>query len=355
MCDDIGVKITGLTTALLIFTAAVTAGAQGRGGAPRGGGGGAGNGPRASTIERVTVHGKALEGNLEGDSPDRQVAVYLPPSYAADPARQFPVVYFLHDYGTHSNPIDQIKEFADRYAAMQGFSEPVVVVPDAYTLHKGSMYSSSVTTGDWESFVAEDLVGYIDTHYRTLAKPISRGLAGYSMGGYGALRIAMTHPGVFSSLYIMSACCLSAMNPTPDAMLPASPSDKEMTMAAAAAWSPDPNNPPLFLDLPASDGKTRPDIAGKWAANSILTMLEQYASTLKKYYSIAIETGTKDPFIASNKQLHEAMVRLGIPHAFEAYDGDHTNMLNDRIERNLIPFFSKNLAAPANPTSPGVH
>ena len=54
--------------------------------------------PPAGTLERVTVHGQALEGNLEGDSPDRAVVVYLPPSYAKDRQRRFPVVYFLHGY-----------------------------------------------------------------------------------------------------------------------------------------------------------------------------------------------------------------------------------------------------------------
>ncbi len=74
--------------------------AQGRGGG-RGGGGGApaAAGPRTGTVERIKVHGKSLEGNLEGDSPDRDVLVYLPPSYAGDQARRFPVVYLLHGYG----------------------------------------------------------------------------------------------------------------------------------------------------------------------------------------------------------------------------------------------------------------
>ena len=61
------------------------------------------------------------------------------------------------------------------------------------------MYSTSPTTGDWERFVAEDLVAYIDGQYRTLANRMSRGLAGHSMGGYGALRIGMKRPDVFSA------------------------------------------------------------------------------------------------------------------------------------------------------------
>ncbi len=86
--------------------------------------------------------------------------------------------------------------------------------PDAFTIYNGSMYSSSPTTGDWETFIAQDLVAWVDGHYRTIPDRMSRGLAGHSMGGYGTMRIGMKHPEVFSSLYAMSSCCLTArLNP----------------------------------------------------------------------------------------------------------------------------------------------
>ena len=337
-------------------------------------GGGPAGGARTGTVEHITVHGKALEGNLEADSPDREVTVYLPPSYAGDQTRRYPVVYLLHGYGgrddTFNGRLANLPESADRLAAAQGFSELIVVMPNAFSLHKGSMYSNSVTTGDWESFVAQDLVAYVDGHYRTIANRMSRGLAGHSMGGYGAVRIGMKRPDVFSSLYIMSACCLTAnSNPRPEAMAPAEAIKTReqaeeaargpgfgpsVNLASAAAWSPNPNNPPLYLDLPVKDGKVRPDIVAKWAANAPLEMLDRYVPGLKAYYAIAIEVGTKDNLIASNKQLHEAMTRLKIAHSYEEYDGDHTNKVGERIERNVLPFFSKNLASPANPTSPAV-
>src|SRR5438132_6889463 len=81
----------------------------------------------AGTVEHIVVHGKALEGNLEGDSPDREVTVYLPPSYASDQARRFPVVYLLHRYGgrddTFTERLAKLAESGDRLAAAQGFSE----------------------------------------------------------------------------------------------------------------------------------------------------------------------------------------------------------------------------------------
>lgn len=320
------------------------------------------------------VHGKALEGNLEGDSPDRDVTVFLPPSYAANQNRRYPTVYLLHGYGgrddTFNGRLAKLLESGDRLGAAQGFSEPIVVTPNAYTLHKGSMYSASVTTGDWEKFIAEDLVAYIDSHYRTIPVRISRGLAGHSMGGYGALRIGMKRPDVFSSLYLMSSCCLAAnANPRTDNVAPveaiktraqaeeaarAPGFGPSVTLASAAAWSPNPNNPPLYLDLPVKDGKVRPDVVAKWKANAPLEMIESYVAGLNAYYAIAVEVGTQDPLLGSNRRLHETMTRLHIAHNYEEYDGDHTNRVGERIERNVLPFFSKNLAAPANGTSPAV-
>jgi len=371
--------VTPLKVAAWIAVAAIggmtLVDAQGRGG--RAGGAGGPGGPPAAkpsngTVERIVVHGKSLEGNLEGDSPDRDATVYLPPSYATSPMRRYPVLYLLHGYGgkedTFTSRLANVAESEDRLAAQQGFSEFIVVTPSAYTLHKGSMYSASPTIGDWEKFIAEDLVAYMDSHYRTLATRMSRGLAGHSMGGYGALRIGAKRPDVFLSLYLMSSCCLNAnRNPNPQAMAAsdaiktreqavdaaAAPGFGPSTsLASAAAWSANPNNPPLFLDLPVKDGKVRPDIVAKWVANAPLETIDANVAALNRYYSVAVEVGLQDPLLASNQQLHEALTRNHVPHYYEEYEGDHTNKVRERIERNVLPFFSKNLASPVNPTSP---
>ena len=96
----------------------------------------------------------------------------------------------------------------------------------------------------------------------------------------------------------------------------------------------------------------RQDVIAKWVANSPIEMLDQYASNLTSYYAVAVDVGTKDTLLASNRQLHEKMAKLHIPHSFEEYDGDHTNRVAERLELYVLPFFSKNLVAPANPTSP---
>jgi enterochelin esterase-like enzyme len=172
---------------------------------------------RPVTVEHIKVHGKALEGNLEGDAVDRDVIVFLPPNYGKKKHRRYPVLYALHGYSigaeqwTHEIHVPQTIEGA----FAQGTKEMIVVLPDSKTLHNGSMYSSSATTGDFENFVAHDVVTYIDAHYRTIPNRESRGLVGHSMGCYGATRIGMKHSDVFGSLYIMSPCCLSARPAVP--------------------------------------------------------------------------------------------------------------------------------------------
>ena len=339
---------------------------------------------KKGAVEQITVHGKSLEGNLTGDSADRAVFVYLPPSYATAKNRRYPVAYLLHGYGLTGErwmSFTKMADAADKDIAAGTSKEFILVNPDAFTKWSGSMYSASPTSGDWETYIAEDLVKYIDSHYRTIATRDARGLGGHSMGGYGTVRIGMKRPDVFSSLYIMSACCL--MNdPTPRAGgagrggqggngAPAGQGGRAATanpgqaaapqgragasagrgggfgnvqLAEAAAWSSNPNNPPDFVDLPVKDGEVQPLIRAKWLANSPLAMLDQYITNLKKYSYIGIEVGTQDGLAASNRQLDQAMTTFGIKHTFETYEGDHTNRVPQRFEENVFAFFSKALA-----------
>ena len=314
-------------------------------------------GAKPVSVERIKIHGKALEGNLERDAVDRDVFVFLPPSYTKEKARHYPVVYALHGYSigaeqwTHEIHVPQTIEGA----FAQGAKEMIVVLPDSKTLHNGSMYSSSVTTGDFEQFIAHDIVAYIDAHYRTIPERRSRGLVGHSMGGYGATRIGMKHADVFGSLYIMSPCCLASRpgpNPDVDKALDAvkTPEDSaklsffaRATLATAAAWSPDPKNPPLYLDLPTKDGQPQPDVLAKWTANAPLAFVDQYIDNLREYHGISIDVGDQDGLRVDTAKLHDILDKYGIANSFEVYEGTHTSKVADRIQNHVIPFFSQNL------------
>lgn len=311
--------------------------------------------PYKGKIEKIKVHGKSLEGNLEGDSADRDVFIYLPPSYGTQPNRRYPVVYFLHGYGIGAEAYwnSMLVPQSSDAAQAAGGKEMILVHPDAFSVHNGSMYSNSPTTGDWETFVAEELVTYVDSHYRTVATRASRGLAGHSMGGYGAFRIGMKFPQVFSSLYPMSSCCLmNNPNSTLGGAVATSGKSKGQagggtTPALAAAWSANPNNPPTFYDLPVQNGEYKAEIGAKWYANSPLAMVDQYWSNLKKYTAIKMDIGLQDTLLNGNRDMDAALTKLGVPHAYETYEGDHTNRVRERFEKSVLPFFSKNLDFPA--------
>ncbi len=316
-------------------------------------------GARAATVERIKVHSPAIENNLEGESADRDVLVMLPPGYASNPRRRYPVVYALHGYSIGAAQwIGEIHVPQTMEGAFaKGAREMIVVLPDSKTVHNGSMYSSSITTGDFESFIARDLVAYVDAHYRTIRDRRSRGLVGHSMGGYGATRIGMRHADVFGALYIMSPCCLSPRDPAqfdPQtiAAIEGVNSIEAATklqwgqralLATAAAWSPDPQNPPLYLDLPVKDGKVQPEVVAKWAANAPLAFVDQYVGSLKRYTAIAIDVGDQDGLRFDAQKLHEVLGRYGIANSFELYQGTHTSDVAFRFQDHVLPFFSAHL------------
>jgi pimeloyl-ACP methyl ester carboxylesterase len=331
-------------------------------------------GAKPVTVEHIKIHGAALEGNLERDAVDRDVIVFLPPNYAKEPSRHYPVVYALHGFSigaeqwAHEIHVPQTIEGA----FAQGAQEMIVVLPDSKTVYNGSMYSSSVTTGDFENFIAHDVVAYIDAHYRTIPNRESRGLVGHSMGGYGASRIGMKHADVFGSLYIMSPCCLSPMTgagfgppdkakemaietekkaaalKSPSEALAALPGFGVAPLATAAAWAPNPKNPPLYLDLSTKDGNPVPEILAKFAANAPLAFIDQYIGNLKRYRTISIDVGDQDGLRADTIRLHEVLDRYGIANSFAIYPGTHTSAVADRIQNHVLPFFSKSLCFHAN-------
>ena len=311
------------------------------------------------TVERIRIHGFALEDNLEKNVVDREVFVFLPPGYAKDKRRRYPVVYALHGYSigaeqwTKEIHVPQTIEGAFALGA----KEMIVVVPDSKTLHNGSMYSSSATVGDFENYIARDVVAYIDQHYRTIPNRMSRGLVGHSMGGYGATRIGMKHADVFGSLYIMSPCCLSPrMSPPQNSDLARTleavktPEDSaklsfgaRAMLASAAAWSPNPKNPPLYLDLPTRDGETQTSVLARWAANAPLAFVDQYIPSLREYRGIALDVGDQDGLRVDTAKLHDVLDKYGIANSFEQYQGTHTSKVADRFQNHVLEFFSAHL------------
>lgn len=237
----------------------------------------------------------------------------------------------------------------------------IIVLPDGSNRYGGSMYTNSVTTGNWEDYIVREMVAYVDKNYRTIARSEGRGIAGMSMGGYGALKIAMKHPDVFGTVYGISSCCL--IDPPPpivsESIFAASkitsfeeadkaPFPVRVSFAFAAAWSPNPSKPPFYSDYPLNgDGNNAGRSAAalaRWRANIPTYMVDKYVGNLRRLRGIGFDIGTQDVLLDANRQFRDALKRNMVEHTYEEFDGTHTNRTRERVETKMLPFMSKMLA-----------
>ena len=315
-----------------------------------------------------TIAAPSLRNNLIGDTNRREVTVYLPPGYGRNPQKRYPVVYLLHGFaanhrafmaGVYANMNTRIS--MDSLIRSGLVKEMIVVTPNARNAFDGSFYVNSVTTGNWEDFIYRDLVSFIDRRYRTIRNRSGRGIAGHSMGGYGALWVGMRHPETFAAIYALSPCCLrdfgavsqrgtgpwkAALRVTEKSQILKAGFQADLLLALAAAYSPNPRRPPLFLDLPnrlEGDSIVEvPEAAAKWLA-SPMSFVPRYADNLRKMH-VAFDAGRRDALKdipMSVTMLDSVLTELRIPHTAEVYDGDHMRPIRGRIESKVMPFFSR--------------
>ena len=284
------------------------------------------------------------------------------PATPARRTRRYPVVYALHGYSIGAEQWSQEIHVPQTIegAFAQGAQEMIVVLPDSKTVHNGSMYSSSVTTGDFEQFIARDVVAYIDAHYRTIPKRSSRGLVGHSMGGYGASRIGMKHAGRVRQRVHHEPVLhgsrggrtgrtrkskrrwKAVKTPADSAKLPFG---LRAQLASAAAWSPNPKNPPLYLDLPTKDGVV--------AAGRHREMGRERAAGLRRSIHRQPEAvpGDRDrcrrPGRPPGRRRQTARDPRQLRHRehVRGLSGTHTSAVAVRFQNYVLPFFSKNLCA----------
>ncbi|QQS42869.1 MAG: hypothetical protein IPM63_08030 [Acidobacteriota bacterium] len=310
-------------------------------------------------IVRDLVDSKMIAGNLLGESPKREVLVYLPPQYESSRQR-YPVVYLLHSYGSGPDSwlgkdgyegMDLEAEL-DRLIRSGSIRPMIVVMPDARTKLGGSWYTDSPASGRWESFISEELVGFIDSKYRTRASREFRGIAGQSMGGYGALRIAMRHPDVFGSVLGMSAVNLVNPNPFGEAAWKAANESRDpfkpdanllarLMWSKAAAFSPNPDSG-RFADLPfeKKDGGfvKREDVWDRWLGETLVRQVPAYVDELKQL-RIRLEAGNEDAARNEMSAFAGALSEKGIPFSMVVFEGGHVEGVRKRFEGPVFEFF----------------
>jgi S-formylglutathione hydrolase len=318
---------------------------------------------RGQVVE-IIVPGAALEHNHVSDPPERSASVYLPPGYDKG-AQPYPVVYLLHGYtgsdrGWMNPAYVGLPEMMDGLIERHTIAPMIVVMPNAFNRFGGSFYTNSALAGDWEDYIARDLVGYIDAHYRTIAKASRRGIAGHSMGGYGALRIGMDHPEIFSAAYGMSACCMywSGTEDREDVVkaqraknlqeIVAAGIGPQAELALAAAFSPNLQNPPFGVDWPFdAKGEPVPEVISRWKANLLDAVASRYADGSPRLHALGFEVGRQDEnkdIVIGAKKLDRQMTKLGVEHNYAEYDGSHSSRIGERMEKVVLPFLSKNLS-----------
>lgn len=337
--------------------------------------------PLLGQLLEVKIHGASLEGNRLGDSPERTVSVYLPPGYGHDPSRRYPVIYSLGGYrpspalaaqiGPH--PEGYLFAGVDRAIAHGHLGRLILVNIEGWNRLGGSFWVNSSSTGRWEDFVTRDVIPAIDKRFRTIRRRDSRGLYGGSMGGFGALSMAMHQPGLFGTVFAQSPCCMAMveeLGPTPawvpmqqvtlaqaDAAFGRGDPAALETLALAAAFAPDARRADFFGDLPYRvDGQrvvpAEPAYA-QWLAHLPGNRLDREAPGLKTLNGLRIQYGDHDELRhipVSVPVFHRALLAHGVRHEYLVDHGGHVDL--ERFARDAIPFFARTLVGAEAAASP---
>ena len=326
------------------------------------------SGDAGGRVVEIDVPAPALAGNLL-DTPDVQgAAVYLPPGYDQQPDRRYPVMFLLH--GIFDSRKVWLEHFdvpstLDRLITAGKIPELVVVMPDGGNKYGGGFYRNSTVSGHWGDYIADDLVSFIDERFRTLAESDSRAIVGHSMGGYGALNLVMTRPGVFSVVWALSPCCLAANDDFGfgnDAWKRAAEITTQQdlqdllasrdfypiaALGVATAFIPNRDAPPVYGNFPF-------DIAG---GEVVLDdpAYDRYLDTLplRQVRDVREELRSLRGLALGDQFLHipvgtlEFSQRLGaerIPHLLDVYAGDHRQHVGERLEAIILPWVGERLA-----------
>ncbi len=310
--------------------------------------------------------------------------VYLPPSYGKEPQRRYPTIYLLHGFGgdhTFFTSAGFLNVFLNALAGLDlnadlgqivtelmasgQMGETIVVMPNATNAYGGSMYERSEVIGDYRTYVAKDLVAYIDGRYRTVADPNHRGIAGMSMGGDGALSLAIEYPEVFGAVAALGpgpvdrqmepneiddfvtafpvACGLPSMGSTLEDvwnMTLGNAMTTSVFYANAAAITPNPKKPPFFVDLPVKypEKTAVPALWGAWVDRDLVHQVRQSGANFAKMPVLVVEGRGPTMLMAQvpgNDRLLAALYAKGVSYTYRAVPGDHLSGMRYQLSAAL--------------------
>lgn len=345
------------------------------------------------------IPAKSLRNSMFDDPVEQPIAIYLPPSYAST-SNRYPAVYVLTGFASGVTDFLDGKfggyvltESMDRLIETGSIDEMIVVVVNGRNFLRGSFYANSPVTGNWGDFVVKDVVRYVDTNYKTMPYPQSRGITGYGMGGYGALDLAMRHPDVFGNVYAISPQLFDNQGLRLHGMFGGSiiirqlmkqkarfddmsredahrsfvayidslystgePGDTmwAFSYAYGAAFSPDPESNAPYIKYPYTmiDGKPllNPSVWWEWdmGYGGIKKKVEMFQENFKTLNAIAVDVGDRGHrhWILDGCRYYVQQLRESdIPVDMVTHGGDnHDHILRERMEKHMFPWFSNHLA-----------
>jgi len=313
------------------------------------------------TLETIQIYSPALESNLIGDRATRSFGVYLPPSYNSSRWR-YPVVLLLHGFGFGSGSLG---DSAGRYDVLMnsGIPESILVFPDGSSRFGGSQYLSSEVVGDYATHITREIVAYVDSAYRTIPHRESRGIYGHSMGGFGSLKLALSHPEVLSVVVGDAGSYDLGFEQYRRAIRRAIPIALESDwdtlgdifdfdpprrdfLAYAAGTIPNPDNPPFFVDVPfvVVDGEIQEPTPGAWdrawdrvVEHDVIREVERYVERPHRLNFIGFFHGLNDSgfdggtVVEQARILDRKLTEMGIEHTYIEHTGTHSSKVREAL------------------------
>ncbi len=333
----------------------------------------------AGRIDRLTVHGSALEGNALDDPVERPLWVYVPPGYDDTPDGRYPSVYVIQGYtgavtmwSNRSAYRLPFPEAADQLFASGEAPPCIVVYVDAWTAYGGSQFVDSPGTGRYHTYLCEDVVPFVDARYRTLAEGRHRGIQGKSSGGFGAMITPMLRPDLFGGLATHAGDALYEYCYIPEfakavralrdydgsiekwwhefqgrvSFTKAADEVLLMMLGVAACFSAEEDGTPV-LPFDPTNGRLREEVWARWLDWDPVRMVSRYPEALRSLRAIWIDGGKSDEWFLDigAEAFRDALVEIGVTDVhFELFEGTH-----GRIEYRYLmslAFLARRLAGP---------
>jgi S-formylglutathione hydrolase FrmB len=298
-----------------------------------------------------------LAGNLLGDPSERDLFVYLPPGYD-ESDRRYPTAYLLHAYGVTAADIVRPKTDGLRWSPpIEDVLEPVfrrmgvppmiVAIPDGWSRWGCGQWVDSPVTGNFEQYVLHDVVPAVDAAYRTIPDARSRGVFGFSSGGFGAWNLGSRNPAVFGALAMLSGDSFldlthkSMLYKYLDSIWPEAPNGpvegnawSEIVYDYAATYSPNPDRPPFYVDLPVAfpSGELLQDVWDRWLSFDPVVNVHDRLDNLRRLAGIMLDAGSHDDYNLhwGHRVLSHRLTVAGIAHVATENAGNHGGRANER-------------------------